>query len=392
MTAYPQTVEEEGRIYSLALPQYLDQVAGAEIVATTGRRTIAGLGRNLVLVDAEERAKLGLVAPGLLDADYTPAETRLIRIPNGTVYNYSRTDGMAVTADGNFVRDTYGSPRILAGNRLVRTIDNKAWYFDKASPPSGTLERAFLGFDPATPNYAHFLGVFLPRIIFADKLLTDHPFLFPDLPDFTTHHPGSMRNEFFYRLSEIYPLSNGNYYHPVAPGKILVKNLVISQSLPPRWDLPFYSEVSAAFDTIGIEAIRRYKLRNDAPLPERLFISRQEADHRRFTNNAEIVAALVAEGFAIMQLEKLDFWDQVAYFAAARIVVGPHGAGLANILFNPGTATLVEIHPDPLPMQLFAHGSITKKCRFAPFACTPLNAKEDMKPDIEGLLHKIRQL
>ena len=93
-----------------------------------------------------------------------------------------------------------------------------------------------------------------------------------------------------------------------------------------------------------------------------------------------------------MQLEKLDFWDQVCYFARAQIIVGSHGAGLANILFNAGTAALVEIHPDPLPMQLFAHSSVIKHCRFAPLACIPLNRKEDMKPDIGLLLEKIRQL
>ena len=90
-----------------------------------------------------------------------------------------------------------------------------------------------------------------------------------------------MRNEFFYRLSEIYPLSNGNYYHPVAPGKIRVKELTLFQHIPSRWDLPFLPEVSSKFDVIGVEAIRRYNLRCGAPLPDRIFISRENADHRR---------------------------------------------------------------------------------------------------------------
>jgi capsular polysaccharide biosynthesis protein len=29
----------------------------------------------------------------------------------------------------------------------------------------------------------------------------------------------------------------------------------------------------------------------------------------------------------------------------AKVIVGPHGAGLSNILFAPPTAALVEIHP-----------------------------------------------
>ena len=166
MTTFPQIIEEEGRTFKLALPQYVNKVKGAEIVATTGTpEPIEDLGRNLVLVSEEERAKLGRVAPALLHQPYVPAESRLFRIRDATVYNFSRVDGMVVSAEGNFVRETRGSPRMLAGNQLVRTIENNAWYFNEDAPIAATLERAFLGFDPATPNYAHFLGLPTPHHI-----------------------------------------------------------------------------------------------------------------------------------------------------------------------------------------------------------------------------------
>ncbi|MBC8010793.1 MAG: glycosyltransferase family 61 protein, partial [Burkholderiales bacterium] len=48
--------------------------------------------------------------------------------------------------------------------------------------------------------------------------------------------------------------------------------------------------------------------------------------------------ALAARGFATVCLEELGWAEQIAVFRRARVVVAPHGAGLANLAFcAPGT-------------------------------------------------------
>jgi capsular polysaccharide biosynthesis protein len=79
----------------------------------------------------------------------------------------------------------------------------------------------------------------------------------------------------------------------------------------------------------------------------RLYISRGDAGKRRVTNESEICALLQAHGFEIVRLRELDFRAQAALFDDAEVVIGPHGAGLANVVFcRPGTKVL-ELLPSP---------------------------------------------
>jgi capsular polysaccharide biosynthesis protein len=76
---------------------------------------------------------------------------------------------------------------------------------------------------------------------------------------------------------------------------------------------------------------------------ERLYVSRQHARRRRVTNEAELWALLQSRGFVKLHTEELTWAEQIAAFRQAKVVVAPHGAGLANIVFcRPGTV-IVEV-------------------------------------------------
>jgi capsular polysaccharide biosynthesis protein len=63
-------------------------------------------------------------------------------------------------------------------------------------------------------------------------------------------------------------------------------------------------------------------------------------------NEAELEARLVEAGFILVRPEQLKVAEQARQFSAACCVVAPHGAGLANIVFAPPGAALVEVfHP-----------------------------------------------
>ena len=54
---------------------------------------------------------------------------------------------------------------------------------------------------------------------------------------------------------------------------------------------------------------------------------------------------LAKRGFEMVAPGTLSFRDQVALFASAEFIAGPHGAGLTNILFSPANAKVLEIFP-----------------------------------------------
>ena len=81
--------------------------------------------------------------------------------------------------------------------------------------------------------------------------------------------------------------------------------------------------------------------------PERIYLSRRRATRRRLVNEAELEARLENLGFVCVRPETLSVAEQAARFSAAKQVVAPHGAGLANMVFAPPGALLVELfHPD----------------------------------------------
>jgi hypothetical protein len=78
---------------------------------------------------------------------------------------------------------------------------------------------------------------------------------------------------------------------------------------------------------------------------KRLYISRADAQQRRVVNEDEIRAALSQRGFEVMVPSQTRFREQVSRCAAAKWIVGPHGAGLTNAVFAAAEATVIEFHP-----------------------------------------------
>lgn len=76
---------------------------------------------------------------------------------------------------------------------------------------------------------------------------------------------------------------------------------------------------------------------------ERIYLSRENARRRGLTNESELWAELKPAGFVKVRLEELPWPEQINAFRHAKVVVAPHGAGLANLAFcRPGTM-VVEI-------------------------------------------------
>jgi capsular polysaccharide biosynthesis protein len=74
-----------------------------------------------------------------------------------------------------------------------------------------------------------------------------------------------------------------------------------------------------------------------------LFVSRAGASSRRVVNEDEIAPLLARHGFDVVDCARMSITEQFELFSGAARVVGPHGAGLTNLLFSKPGTKVVEI-------------------------------------------------
>ncbi len=79
--------------------------------------------------------------------------------------------------------------------------------------------------------------------------------------------------------------------------------------------------------------------------PERIYISRGKTITRRVVNEEEVIHCLKEFNVVPIYLEDWTVAEQIQIFASAEVIVGPHGAGLANLAFcQPGTRVIEIFH------------------------------------------------
>jgi capsular polysaccharide biosynthesis protein len=79
---------------------------------------------------------------------------------------------------------------------------------------------------------------------------------------------------------------------------------------------------------------------------EVIYVSREDTPKRKMLNEAELCDRLKAEGVEIMVPSGYSIAEQIEIFRNAKTVIGPHGAGLTNVVFCQQGATLYEIMRD----------------------------------------------
>lgn len=73
----------------------------------------------------------------------------------------------------------------------------------------------------------------------------------------------------------------------------------------------------------------------------KIFLSRKKSLRRRIVNEGALVQFLITKGFQVLYAEDHALEAQISIFTGAQFVIGPHGAGLTNVLYcKPGTKIL----------------------------------------------------
>lgn len=130
-------------------------------------------------------------------------------------------------------------------------------------------------------------------------------------------------------------LPNLNFV-PLPPTGVKVDNLVIT---------------STEGRSAGSHVLEKFKFFKNL-FPElnckfgnKIYLSRVKNSRRKLLNEKELIIFLESTGFETYCLEDMTILEQYYLFAHARIIVSPHGAGLANMVFCDKLELLVEIMP-----------------------------------------------
>jgi len=86
---------------------------------------------------------------------------------------------------------------------------------------------------------------------------------------------------------------------------------------------------------------------------DEIYVARTDAQNRTVANEAELIDFLDRQGVRIVVPGRLSVAEQIAAFRTARLVIGPHGAGMSNIAFCQPRSFVYELMPRNYPNMCF---------------------------------------
>lgn len=156
----------------------------------------------------------------------------------------------------------------------------------------------------------------------------------------------------------------------LAPGRVIHAGEVrrVEECIVAAID-PFSGFVQAT----EIERIRSSfpRGRRDEEWPTRVYVSRRKNKTRAVRNEPEVEAVMRHEGLAVMYPQDLSFRDQIALFSSAELVVAPHGAGLANLVWAERISRVIEIFPASYVNDVYARLSRMMGAEYRYVVCKP---------------------
>lgn len=86
---------------------------------------------------------------------------------------------------------------------------------------------------------------------------------------------------------------------------------------------------------------------------DEIYVARTDTRNRVAENEAELIDLLERQGVRVIVPSTLSVAEQIAAFRAARLVIGPHGAGMSNIVFCQRGNFVYELLPRHYPNAAF---------------------------------------
>ncbi|MDX6501679.1 MAG: hypothetical protein QOG23_4939 [Blastocatellia bacterium] len=244
----------------------------------------------------------------------------LASIPSARVLG---PDGCVITPDQGILRESLWSSGLFQQNRIYRSL--------RLPTPQFLSGSYYTIASPYSAGYYHWIVEVLPRLFAHESVANDCPRLVVNSP----------LNRWQLESLELlgFPYQN------------LVELGTDYLQLEKLYFPPYIGINPYCLDWLRERLLATV---TPEPLPQRVYITRRLAAKRRLVNEDQIESLLHEHGFIIAELETLSFAEQVRLFAQAEIVVGPHGAGLTNMVWAPRDCKIMEIqHPDYINVMYY---------------------------------------
>lgn len=253
-------------------------------------------------------------------------------------------------SDGRVIGDSVGSLyRTIGWGNVAHEILMPVMDIDDGGPLVASVSR----------NPAHWLFESLPNLLVALQHVPDARILLPGDP---RRRPDFVLESLRRALGPQHDASLIRF----ASGPIRAKDVVLVQM--PRD--PFFVHPGS------LKLLRTTFLGpGQAPVSTasrmRLYVSRSRTTKRRLTNELRVHDMVAAAGFQVVHLEDLDFGERITMFRAAEIVMGPHGAGLAGIIWCDAGSRLIELLPHEWYNGYYARLAVSLGLRYDWLQCHP---------------------
>jgi hypothetical protein len=239
--------------------------------------------------------------------------------------------GYHVSGCRDYIHPLEDNPKKVCLSYAVR----KKFVYDSGILLSGRCSR----------NYYHWLIEYLPKLLEIDSQ--------NDLKNIPLIIDSGMPIQ-HYQALELLIDSNRKYIFHDNTRVSFFKNLIVpstSTYMPDRFDLPYWQ--LAAISKKHLFYIRNKILEQlentidkSMKYPEKIYLSRRSINARQMTNTEEIESLFSEKGYTLISMEKLNFVEQVAHIKNAKVIAGPAGASMTNILFCQENSMIISLTSD----------------------------------------------
>ncbi len=338
-------------------------------------------------LDDDDLRTISLVSVPLADMRnhaITPDETFIATLKNVCLEKFSQVPIVSNTfnlfaAPSVAIAESYHSA--FASDKIAEAVGEKL-FPDNALFPNGIRlhEAGEPGMVVTEPcfllasrfvhhNYYHWMVEALPRLALLEELPNHQsiPLVFPSLNTLPFHRASfqamGLRNPIIHMNVRLASFERLYFPSFLDPGTLTPRHAAWLRSR-------LFPEASAA---------------GRADRPRRLYVSRRDAQARGLTNEEEVIALLAPLGFEIVVPGSLTMEEQIRTFAAAEIVVAPHGAGNTNIVFCRPDAILIELVPEAVKQCHYWMLASVAGLRYGRLLCAPAPTGLSMTVDIGRL-------
>ena len=247
-------------------------------------------------------------------------EDFLVEIPFGRVHGF----GTIITADGgSVVSDASISWKFLGGSDNA-LLNKKRIHRPKRLKGTTAVSAVWGGW-----GYYHWLIEELPRLVLL--LQSEHTF-----KNLICNAKKDFQFEALNLLGVDSRIIKANSESSYVCDKLITTSFVGRPGFPSQSVLRLLSVLKS----LVLKNAHHFKV---SEFGRRVYVSRNKSHRRLVLNEEELLKTLKPYGFQKVYLENLSFAQQVLLFDKVEIVIAPHGAGLANLVFCRPNIHVIEL-------------------------------------------------